>query len=1120
MNGALEEDSKSLSQPVIDRRPIVTCAGELEVFSSIEENLTNALPKDVCEWRRSLGRPVKNVHIGANFVPFSPVSLPKPGQWDLIRQPLFHIYWTECNDVDTYKASIREDIENWLRELTSREIPDWLIVVVENYDGRRSKQLIPRTTVLDKIRADFALKQGDRCISVINPGKPENKSAESWRGLVARVRHLLLVAYARAITRLEDHVRQQRERRNEPGWNFMKYFLLQEELAQVLEMLGLSDEALVQYDELDALFSQFVANCITCNNSKWLSQFQHPLEKWQGLRLASTVLEEGPSLLEFRAYIFARQAQMLLLVNKVWEMASRCLPFLHTCVRELTVLEITAPPGAVWCWLFLAGLEVLQICDKFNQADQVEEYSLHTAALWEYTSQKLRCLGELCGLMPQGRPTSEQLHIVVGLSAGMGDNPGPPDQPSPTDKLKEALCSQDVFVKTYLELAELAMGTYKHVGRLRMARIVGQQVASFYLLLGETQKSAAFLGDAVRTFESDGWHELAAQTQLNLAECYRAANDVRKYIKACAAVSAALEMDTLVRWTYFDELTKSLDKLDKPLEVPFGHIIKINTLRLVSDAVAMQGCNIEVELTLVSNFPREILCELLAIALEKEDKLKSNVRYYTGKVLNKMDLKYPDPIMQKLKIKRTLDYKQDKQLATSGIAAKFTQLLRKDSNAPTHHHQHYKTDFSLSLEVDTLPLLLTPGLNVIKLSRKAEEIGQFSLVSVAVHLTDKLRFVSTQLNPRLTIEIKEVGPSVRLYKQAAPLLSGIEQRMNLILTIGSYPIDPKAKIKLTSSPGLTMQVDPKEVLTSNVEIEVGDRPMFSSTRIALRVWADLLTKDHQVTIHVPWLPKPVMVPLNFSSPLSTTWRLYTVDDRKFVQVNVVGHCVDNLIVCRPQLDIKDVLVTAKHCDSSLIISNGLSYSFLWELAHISSASSSVKAEFGVEYRLHETDLYKPYQYNFDVTDFKTLYVLDASVEPAKGSEFCRVGVVCHLHLSITNRAAPVGDEVMYEVLAEQSVWAVCGRTAGVISFSRVTEEDASVQRVILDVMPLTSGFLPLPLVRISKYIPAEPSNTEKGGKSEVHPKLEPFSSGQVFNKSKGKQLHVIAAASSADMNTS
>lgn len=52
--------------------------------------------------------------------------------------------------------------------------------------------------------------------------------------------------------------------------------------------------------------------------------------------------------------------------------------------------------------------------------------------------------------MPNGSPSSEQLHVVVGLSAGMGDNPGSPGAPSPTDKLKKALCSQEAFNKNYL----------------------------------------------------------------------------------------------------------------------------------------------------------------------------------------------------------------------------------------------------------------------------------------------------------------------------------------------------------------------------------------------------------------------------------------------------------------------------------------------------------------------------------------------------------------------------------------------------------------------------------------------------------------------------------------------
>lgn len=71
-------------------------------------------------------------------------------------------------------------------------------------------------------------------------------------------------------------------------------------------------------------------------------------------------------------------------------MASRCLPFLHTCTKELYLLDISSPPGALSCWQFLAAMDVLQACDKYNETDKVEAFSLHTAPLWAYASQKVR----------------------------------------------------------------------------------------------------------------------------------------------------------------------------------------------------------------------------------------------------------------------------------------------------------------------------------------------------------------------------------------------------------------------------------------------------------------------------------------------------------------------------------------------------------------------------------------------------------------------------------------------------------------------------------------------------------------------------------------------------------
>ncbi|KAF5299108.1 hypothetical protein FQR65_LT09466 [Abscondita terminalis] len=1110
----------SIDSDTIDRRPIITCAGELEVFSALEDSLTQALPQDSCEWRRSLGRPVRNVHIGATFVPFSPSGLPKESQWDLIRQPLFHIYWTECTDIDIYKTTIKDDIEGWMKEIISRDLSDWLIVVVENYDGKRANKLLPRTTVLDKIRADFAPKQGDRCISVINPGRLETRSADSWRGLVGRIRHLVLVAYAKAVVKLEDHVRHQREKRNEPGWNFMHYFLLQEELAQVLEMLGLYDEALVQYDELDALFSQFVVNGHVGELAMWLNQFQKPLERWHGLKLGPCKLRVEASLLELRAYLFAKQAHMLLLTNKVWEMAGRCLPFLHICMKELVLLDINTPAGATSCWLFLACVEVLQTCDRHNQADQVESYSANTAALWAYASQKLRELGELCGLMPGHNPTSEQLHIVVGLSAGMGDCPGRSGEPSPTDKLKKALSSQEAFNKNYLELAELAMGTYKHIGHLRSARLIGLEVASFYMLLGETQKTAAFLGDAFRTFEMDGWQELAAQTQIELAECYRKAGDTRKFVRACVAVSVAAEIDNLIRWSYFDEMRKCLENLDKSLVVPFEDIIKIVNVSVKNNnGVVMQDNAIEVQLVVESNFPREVLCTNISMTLEpetKEHKKSKEKGVNSDRTFIVKDLKPSELLLQRLHMQRHLDYKQDKQLSSANVICKTVPFKRKDRTISPQ-----PCNFEACLEVSKLPLVLTPGSNVIKLTKNATEIGKYYLGHVAINI-GKLSLLSNSFNVKLPIEVKREEPSLRLDKGEDALLFGLEQVLQLSVTIGSYAVPQDSVIKLTASRGMTIQHISGEPLVSNLEITVKSVEPHSVTNIPLRVFAEPSSSDHQVTLLCPWFNKPVAVMLSFNPLLAVTWKLHTVQHRKFIHVTVTGQTERKFELTSSALEIREQVKTAPLVVADImeqLIHSGVSISYVWEILITPTIESPpLKAQFSVSYTAI-VDTEHPsldtskriFTYNFDITNYQTLYVVETTVQPTKGNEFCRVGALCNLNVCIKPAShvldsSSVDNALMYEVLAEPTVWAVCGRSAGVVSF----ETDVEPQTIVLDVMPLNNGFLPLPSVRLSKYIPADSSISEKPRKSnEIHPRLEPFSPGQVYNISKGEQVHVI-----------
>jgi len=87
--------------------------------------------------------------------------------------------------------------------------------------------------------------------------------------------------------------------------------------------------------------------------------------------------------------LFLIQFCFLSILNCLFQVAQRCLPFLHNCIKELEILEISAPAGAVACWVFLCCLEVLHTCEHFNDSGQVEAYSLYTASLWAYARDKV-----------------------------------------------------------------------------------------------------------------------------------------------------------------------------------------------------------------------------------------------------------------------------------------------------------------------------------------------------------------------------------------------------------------------------------------------------------------------------------------------------------------------------------------------------------------------------------------------------------------------------------------------------------------------------------------------------------------------------------------------------------
>lgn len=74
------------------------------------------------------------------------------------------------------------------------------------------------------------------------------------------------------------------------------------------------------------------------------------------------------------------------------QVAERTLPYLHNCIRELSLLDVVMTPGASACWVFLSCLEILQTCENYKETAHVESYSKFTAGIWSYARQKVRPL--------------------------------------------------------------------------------------------------------------------------------------------------------------------------------------------------------------------------------------------------------------------------------------------------------------------------------------------------------------------------------------------------------------------------------------------------------------------------------------------------------------------------------------------------------------------------------------------------------------------------------------------------------------------------------------------------------------------------------------------------------
>lgn len=95
-------------------------------------------------------------------------------------------------DTETYKSLVKEDMMRWQNTLRSHSSADWVIIAVETNDTKKKNKpnILPRSSIVDKIRSDFCNKQNDRSESFpISNGSVQIKKSPKTRNGSASTSH-------------------------------------------------------------------------------------------------------------------------------------------------------------------------------------------------------------------------------------------------------------------------------------------------------------------------------------------------------------------------------------------------------------------------------------------------------------------------------------------------------------------------------------------------------------------------------------------------------------------------------------------------------------------------------------------------------------------------------------------------------------------------------------------------------------------------------------------------------------------------------------------------------------------------------------------------------------------
>jgi len=666
--------------------------------------------------------------------------------------------------------------------------------------------------------------------------------------------------------------------------------------------------------------------------------------------------------------------------------------------------------------------------------------------------------------------------------------------------------------------------------------------------MNKGQQAMPFLLDLEKVYLKEKWPQLLTHVRLLLLQCFQMVGDNKREFKVRCQLSASTLLSDSERLTHYNEAERLLmsikDSTNESIVIRMEDIFSIDDISLeFKDNYTVTNCDIELNLKIFNNFPKAVEFEQLLVTLKVEQNATST-NLSKPKKSNKAcphltallsDQNKDKPNEDTIKINPKPYIETFHSSVSVGVKCNnSTKALRRSES-----HGFFLLDKDPEIDNSMKAFVVNnitvqPGLNNIKLNYNSKEGGTFILNQIILKLNSIANIVETNLKKHICFNVIAEEPSLKVLQLTtldgitSDILSGVEQSIVLQLNCGSFSFEEQLPITIRASHALQLKLETD--LTSPLKDDISFKLSnalnpFQTFTIPLIIKSKLIAQkdanaiQHELTMS--WTPngteksKWISVTFHLLPPFISSYKLHTCNLRKFVEVLVHGVSKRNIVLAKPLLKLSDhfdheqIHLEGRLPENDSIIHNNQTVHYLWEIIASDPKMTANKVEFNLKYKLVEDNIdenngWENFECDYKLSNYQTLYTIKQMVEPQKGTEFCRVGNLCHLNVTITRvNAADDHNSVMYEVISDQSLWNLSGRTAGVVTIDQTDKHD-----VTFEVMPLISGFLPLPTVRLSKYISSNTSNTSDQSEA----KLIAFEIGQVYNWSRATQVHVLPSS--------